>query len=195
MRSELAYDTERLRRRQQVQEAEGYLALIAPLAPWATLDFAIRDQLATRAIERLSEISDAEDSFGPAGQLHYLRGRAYCSMEQYDNAIPHLELAVTSSPPHVQACISLGRCFKRLGQLSRAISTLEMVDRGDRHRDVVYYNLACYWSLSNRPEKAVHYLAQAIERNSSYRAKLVEDADFDPIREHPAFVSLRSVVV
>jgi tetratricopeptide (TPR) repeat protein len=192
VRSELAYNVERQRQRRQVREAEGYLALIAPPTRWGTLDPTIRDRLARRVLERLAGLSELP---GEGGQVDYLRGRAYCAMQLYPAAISYLEVAADQVPPHVQACISLGRCYKRLHRMDLAISALETVIGADSHQGIVLYNLACYWSLSNRPEQAVHYLAKAIDIRPSYRQAIVDEEDFEPIRQHPAFISLMTVVI
>ena len=195
MRSELTYDAERLRQRRQVQEAEGYLALIALPARWAILPVPTRDRLANRALVCLAGVADRNIGYGPVGHVHYLRGRAYCSMESYSDAIRHLEVAARVAPRHIKATIALARCHKRMGQIDLAILTLKPVRAADECRDVILYNLACYSSLALQPDEAVAYLADAIDLNPAYRQMMSEDEDFDPIRRHPAFVSLSSVVV
>jgi tetratricopeptide (TPR) repeat protein len=195
VRSELTYDAERLRQRRQVQEAEGYLALIALPARWAVLPDPTRDRLATRALICLADVPDRDVGYGPLGHVHYLRGRAYCSMERYADAVRHLEIAARLTPPHIKATIALARCYKRVGRIELAILTLEPVVVADECRDVILYNLACYCSLAQQHVSAVDYLAHAIDLNPAYRQLMAEDDDFEPIRRHPAFVSLSSVVV
>lgn len=192
VRSELAYSVERQHHRRQVREAEGYLALISPPARWGTLDPTIRNRLARRALNRLEGLSGLS---GDGGQVDYLRGRAYCVMRLYPAAIPYLEIAAGQDPPHVQASISLGRCYKRLDRMDLAISALEPVVGAESHQGIVLYNLACYWSLANQPEQAVDYLAKAIDFRPSYRQAIADEQDFEPIRRHPAFISLMTVVI
>jgi tetratricopeptide (TPR) repeat protein len=195
VRSELTYDAERLRQRRQVQEAEGYLALIALPARWAVLPVDTRDRLASRALDCLTNVSHRDVGYGPLGHVHYLRGRAYCSMERYADAIRDLEFAAGLKPPHIKATIALARCHKRLGRIDMAILSLEPLATSDECQDVILYNLACYSSLAEQPDDAVGYLAHAIDLNPAYRRLMTEDHDFDPIRSYPAFVSLLSVVV
>ena len=55
---------------------------------------------------------------------------------------------------------------------------------------ILYYNLACYWSLAKDARKALHYLARAFGINPNYRDMVSSEPDFDPIRKHPEFVAM-----
>jgi tetratricopeptide (TPR) repeat protein len=49
------------------------------------------------------------------------------------------------------------------------------------------YNATCFESLAGRRETALAHLAAAVELNPKMRAWAADDADFDPIRDDPAF--------
>jgi mannose-6-phosphate isomerase-like protein (cupin superfamily) len=52
------------------------------------------------------------------------------------------------------------------------------------------YNLACVESLAGRKDDAITHLRMAVERSDQFRPMAAEDADFDRIREEPAFREL-----
>ena len=52
------------------------------------------------------------------------------------------------------------------------------------------YNLACCESLAGRSADAIDHLRRAIEHSEQSRAYAKDDADFDPIRDDPAFKQL-----
>jgi hypothetical protein len=52
------------------------------------------------------------------------------------------------------------------------------------------YNVACCESRANRPDDAIEHLRQAIDVWDGCRDMAKEDADFDPIRNTPAFAEL-----
>ncbi|HET9718575.1 MAG TPA: hypothetical protein VFP55_00705 [Solirubrobacteraceae bacterium] len=56
----------------------------------------------------------------------------------------------------------------------------------------LYYNLACAESLAGRSEEALEHLARAVTMDIKFRDLAAEDADFDPIRERPAFGGILS---
>ena len=49
------------------------------------------------------------------------------------------------------------------------------------------YNLACCESLSGRTDEAIEHLRQAVQAAEKFRADARDDADFDPVRNEPAF--------
>jgi hypothetical protein len=72
-------------------------------------------------------------------------------------------------------------------------------DAADRGRELIaanpdqpnlHYNVACCESLAGRPADAVEHLRQAIDLWEGCREMAKQDADFDPIRDEPAFKEL-----
>jgi hypothetical protein len=55
---------------------------------------------------------------------------------------------------------------------------------------MLLYNLACCESMAGRPDDAIAHLRAAIDLNEEFRSMAVEDSDFDPIRDQPAFADL-----
>jgi hypothetical protein len=71
----------------------------------------------------------------------------------------------------------------------------EAADRGRELADAhphprLLYNLACCESLAGRTDDAVAHLRRAIEMWEGCRDVAIQDADFDPIRDEPAFADL-----
>jgi tetratricopeptide (TPR) repeat protein len=83
-----------------------------------------------------------------------------------------------------------------LNALYREGKYAEAADRGqalvEAHPEypVITYNLACCEALAGRTEDAIEHLRLAVERRESLRAFATEDADFDSIRDEPAFREL-----
>jgi hypothetical protein len=75
----------------------------------------------------------------------------------------------------------------------------EYAEAADRGRELVeahpqyaglLYNLACCESLAGRTGDAVDHLRLAIDRSERSRSYAMDDSDFDPIRDEPAFKEL-----
>jgi hypothetical protein len=72
----------------------------------------------------------------------------------------------------------------------------EVADRGRAlvaehpEHPMLLYNLACCESMAGRPDDAIAHLRAAIDLNEEFRSMAVEDSDFDPIRDQPAFADL-----
>ena len=182
----------RLRRKQIVREAEGYLDLATVFAERWPLRADLRDRLAQRALACLGRLDSAAADKAPAG---YLRGQALRIMERHQEAIRSLRRSAELDPANVRTWLALGWCYKRTGRLDLAIRALEEAVAVDEGQAVVFYNLACYWSLAHNAAAALDCLARAFHIDPSYRDLVAEEPDFDPIRDHPGFRRITRVVV
>ncbi len=185
-------DYDRLKRLRLIREADGYLDLVTSCSEEVELQPQIRDRIAQRALTILESINaegiEREDLF-------LLRGQAYRVMERYDEAIPWLEEATEENPENFHVWLALGWCHKRVGRLDLAIQSLEEALAVAPDLAIVYYNLACYWSLANNAKLTIAYLTRAFDIDPSYRDLVADETDFDTVRNHPSFLELTSVIV
>jgi tetratricopeptide (TPR) repeat protein len=183
---------EQSRRQQALSEAEGYLDLVSGLGD-SEAEAAVRDRLAQRALDVLAELS--RESSWRRGQVLYLRGQALRVMRRYREAIEPLVESTKVDSDNLHVWLALGWCYKRMSRLDLAIQALEEALSVEPDEAIVHYNLACYWSLANNPLLAVAYLSRAFDLDSNYRDLVGTERDFDPIRNHPDFLALTSVIV
>lgn len=182
----------RIRRQQLTEQAEGYLDLIVAAADKLPLDPSHRRRLAQRAIDVLDELGKDElDN----GRSYFLRGQALRLMEQYELSIEALQAAAVWDPVNVHIQLALAWCYKRINRIDLAIEALEDALEIEPERGILHYNLACYWSLTDNVGLALAHLAKAFELNSEYRSLVPNEPDFDPVRNHPEFISLTDVIV
>jgi tetratricopeptide (TPR) repeat protein len=182
----------RIRRQQLIREAEGYLDLVTVFDGRWSLEVAVRDRVAQRALDVLARLegADAERS-----EVLQLRGQALRVMERYTDAVKPLRASLAIAPDDIATYLALGWCYKRLGRVDLAIEALEEALEVDRAQGILYYNLACYWSLARNVDLALMYLAQALEIEPAFRDLVADERDFDAVRAHPDFLALTSVVV
>src|SRR5947207_6795002 len=97
-----------------------------------------------------------------------------------------------------------GKAYEALGweawaQLRPLYESGEYAEAADRGLEVlqahpeyggVAYHVACVESLAGRKEDALEHLRLAINRWEPFRKLAVDDSDFDPVREEPAFKEL-----
>lgn len=169
----------RLRFTQILKEAEGYLELNLPEQALATLE-------------------RAGDGGTFRGHVLYLRGEALRALERYPESLEALREAAELSPSNVHIWLALGWCYKRDGRLDLAIDALERAQETDPAPPtaaLLLYNLACYWSLSRRKDRALTSLAHAFAIDAHYRDLVGSEPDFDPLRSDPDFRDLVSMIV
>lgn len=180
---------EDVKRQQLLREAEGYLDLATVCADDFPLRPEVRQRLATRAVDLLGRVS------GDCQDRCYLLGLALRLMDRHHEAIEVLEQAVELNPDNHHTWLALGWCHKRVGRLDLAIQSLEEALSIAPEDAIIYYNLACYWSLANNVNLALAYLTRAFDIDPAFRDLVPSETDFDPIRAHPGFLELTSVIV
>jgi len=185
-------ELKRIRSQQRLREAEGYLELIRACEGTVTLAVDARNRLAQRALDVMSDMHRSRSN---QAVVFYLMGIAFREMERHHEAIKHFESAAEIDGENIHVWLALGWCHKRTGRLDLAIQSLEEALGIDPERAIIYYNLACYWSLANNVKLALDYLARSFEIDDSFRHQVGDEADFDPIRSDPRFLELTSVIV
>ncbi|MCO6457289.1 MAG: hypothetical protein J5I93_18480 [Pirellulaceae bacterium] len=181
-----------IRRQQQLREAEGYLDLVLALSDRWPPRPAVRDRVAQRALDILEQL---EPQRWRRADVAFLKGLALKCLERHSEAAEVLLRAAGLDPENCQILLALAWCQKRCGRLDLAIRALERALEIDASLSILHYNLACYWSLAERPARAVEYLSHALELEPKYRQLIADERDFDPIRNHPDFQALLSVIV
>jgi tetratricopeptide (TPR) repeat protein len=162
-------------RQKQITEAEGYLALAMP----------------AHALASLAAIEDSGDS---EFNVEYLRGESLRALERHQEALDHLERASALQADHVGLLMALAWCYKRTGQLPKAITATERAYRAEPKEAVLLYNLACYWSLAGNKTQALSWLGRALRMEKSLRKLIDDEPDFDPLRADADFqMILRAV--
>ena len=50
-----------------------------------------------------------------------------------------------------------------------------------------YYNLACFYALTNQPEEGLRYLKRAVSINPKVKGWALKDTDLEKLRNRPGF--------
>ena len=183
---------ERVRRKQIIREAEGYLELISLFEDRWQLDPELRVRLADRAIECLGEISNPQ-GFKP--HILFLKGQAHRLAGRYGEAVDCLEQSTRLDAESLHALLALGWCYKRVDRIDLAIKTLQDAVALEPESAISHYNLACYWALTGNVSQTVRELGAAFDLDGTYRERVASETDFDLVRESPHFQAILSVNV
>lgn len=155
----------------KLREAEGFLELEMP----------------SHALEILQSRPDwATMQF----EASYLTGEALRSLGRYREALDSLDVAARLKPDHLLVAVAQGWCYKRSHRLAQAIDALSRARIAHPEEPLLAYNLACYWSLAGDSERCLDALADALNIAPSFRSLIPDEADFDPVRNLPAFRKL-----
>jgi len=158
----------RSRRDKLLEAADGYLDLGMP----------------EHALRSLREIDDPDRNLFAANSL---RGRALRDLKRFDEALDAYGRAFAENPDDVDLLMGMAWCYKRIGQLPKAISAMEQAYHVAPKEAVILYNLSCYWSLSGNKTQALSWLGRALRMDQALRKLIDDESDFDPLRHDPDF--------
>jgi tetratricopeptide (TPR) repeat protein len=182
----------RNRRQAILREAAGYIEIAELLVDGDRPTPLSAQRLLSRALEGLGELPEPTRSM-PDAKL--LEAEALRAMGRFEDAIAPFELVSREDPPRLEAWLGLGWCYKRLGQLPKAIDVLEGGLVASPDQPILHYNLACYLSLGGDVQAAIEHLTKAISIDKRFRDLTQIEPDFDPIRSDPRFVAVTHLTV
>ena len=122
------------------------------------------------------------------GQVHRIRG-------EFEQAITAFWTSLETDSENIHTHLGLAWCYKRLDELELAIESLTSAFELDPSNPVISFNLACYWSLSGNVDQCCEFLMRAFELDDHFREMVDKEVDFDPVRNHPQFLSITSAIV
>ena len=119
------------------------------------------------------------------------RGKA-ASKEDLDFEIKFFEGIAQHDPDFIEALQILGDAYTKTGQWEKGLKIDERLARLCPDNSLVFYNLACSYSLLKHVEKAFAALRQAVKLGYSDARWLTKDPDLDNLRQDNRFEKIRS---
>lgn len=118
------------------------------------------------------------------------------SAEQHelDTKIAFMEGLVRRDSNYVEALQLLGDHYTQRGRFSEGLHVDERLARLEPQNPLVFYNLACSYSLTDQFDRAVFALDRAIELGYRDFKWLAKDPDLKKLRAQPAFGEIKEKV-
>ena len=117
-------------------------------------------------------------------------GETLKELGRYEDALLPLQRAADLLTDDIHVYLALGWCYKRTGQLAKAIDALERAVNIDTSEAILHYNLSCYWSLARNRTQALRHLARALDLDPNFRDHITDEPDFNALRQDPDFQQL-----
>ena len=111
-----------------------------------------------------------------------------------DIEIGFLEGVVKRDPSYLDALQILGDDYTKRGKYLAGLQIDQQLAQLKPRDAMVFYNLACSYSLTENYEEAVDALEQAIHFGYRDFAWLAEDPDLEDLRKQPAYRRIRAKV-
>ena len=111
-----------------------------------------------------------------------------------DTKIGFIEGLVRRDPNYVEALQILGDHYTQRGRISEGLKVDERLARLEPLNPLVFYNLACSYSLSGEMDHAVDALEKALQLGFRDFDWLARDPDLKKLRSHVAFDDLKDKI-
>ena len=104
-----------------------------------------------------------------------------------DVKIKFFEGIVRRDPQYIDALRILGDCYSQRGKYGEGLKVDERLSRLEPRDPLVFYNLACSYSLSERLDDAAQALDKALSLGYRDFKWLAKDPDLRKLRKHPLY--------
>lgn len=111
-----------------------------------------------------------------------------------DMKIDFIEGVVRRDPDYVDALQILGDHYTQRGRIIEGLKVDERLARLEPRNPLVFYNLACSYSLSGEMDQAANALEKALQLGYRDFDWLARDPDLKPLRGHAAYDDLKAKI-
>jgi tetratricopeptide (TPR) repeat protein len=151
-----------------LEAARGYLALEMP-------------EHALREIGQIGgKVRDAADCLR-------LKGDAFKALLRDDDAVTAYTRTLVEWPDCLPALLGIATCYRRLGQLGRAVAAVEDANRYHPNEPAVLFALARLYMLTGETSRALGWLGRAVRMCPEVGGWAEADEDFSCVKQNPYF--------
>jgi tetratricopeptide (TPR) repeat protein len=111
-------------------------------------------------------------------------------LRELDVQIDFIEGVLRRDPGYVDALQLLGDNYTKRGRFVDGLEVDERLARLEPKNPLVFYNLACSYSLTEQFDFAVRALKKALKLGYSDFKWLARDPDLRKLRKHPAYQNI-----
>lgn len=115
-------------------------------------------------------------------------------MRALDVQIQFMEGVVRRDPRYVEALQLLGDNYTQRGRYSEGLVVDEQLAQLEPDNPLVFYNLACSYSLTDQCERAADAIEKALELGYNDFKWLAKDPDLKQLRAHPRYQQIRALI-
>ena len=113
---------------------------------------------------------------------------------ELDVKIQFMEGIVRRAPEYVEALQLLGDHYTQRGQFDQGLKVDERLSRLEPGNPLVFYNLACSYSLTGHVDRAASALDKALHLGYRDFKWLAKDPDLRTLRKHPLFRTIEDKI-
>ena len=111
-----------------------------------------------------------------------------------DTKIQFIEGLVRRAPDYVDALQILGDHYTQRGRFTEGLKVDEQLANLEPENPLVFYNLACSYSLTEEFDRAMHALEKALKLGYRDFNWLAKDPDLKKLRAQPVYAELQEKI-
>ena len=111
-----------------------------------------------------------------------------------DTRIEFMEGLIRRDPDYVDALQLLGDHYTQRGRFTEGLKVDERLARLEPDNAIVFYNLACSYSLTEQFDRATLALGKALDLGYRDFAWLARDPDLKKFRQQPAYGQIKDII-
>jgi len=111
-----------------------------------------------------------------------------------DVKIQFMEGLVRRDPEYIEALQLLGDHYTQRGRFDQGLKVDEQLSRLEPHNPLVFYNLACSYSLVGEVDLAAKSLEKSLTLGYRDFKWLAKDPDLRTLRKHPLFRDIEAKI-
>ena len=105
-----------------------------------------------------------------------------------------MEGVVRRDPRYVEALQLLGDNYTKRGRYSEGLNVDERLAELEPENPLVFYNLACSYSLTDQCDRAADAIEKALSLGYWDFNWMVKDPDLKKLRAHPRYKAIREAI-
>jgi len=105
-----------------------------------------------------------------------------------------MEGVVRRDPRYVEALQLLGDNYTKRGRYNEGLTVDERLAELEPENPLVFYNLACSYSLTDQCDRAAEAIEKALSLGYSDFKWLAKDPDLKKLRKHPRYDQIRETI-
>lgn len=115
-------------------------------------------------------------------------------IRELDVKISFMEGVVRRDPEYVEALQLLGDHYTQRGKYDHSLKVDEQLSRLEPGNPLVFYNLACSYSLNGEFDAAAAALEKALQLGYRDFKWLARDPDLRKLRKHPVYQAIEDAI-
>ncbi len=122
------------------------------------------------------------------GIFHFNEGNKSLKQGNFDEAVKNYEMALHHNPQSQESFINLSTAYLKAKDYDKALNTLQSLEKINSNHPLLHYNLACYYSLTERTKESLDSLKKSVQSGYENHQEIKTDPDLENLRQDAAYL-------